>query len=205
MGGTSSLPHERHRMRSARWSRKPGPMVGAADADARSAHGSGEGQGTSIGGSRRRTTSSCARSSCRSTCPASASSVSASPTRISATTRRPGGGGTPSRTGTSLRAVVTGHGPASQARLDFRRVSFADTQWVREADPPEVESRLRHQPVAGHNHPRSSSQPGYGVPPPPGGRVVAEVAVGDAEPELRRCKARRSTELLAQLLVALSP
>jgi ring-1,2-phenylacetyl-CoA epoxidase subunit PaaA len=32
-----------------------------------------------------------------------------------------------------LRAVVTGHGPASQARLDFRRVSFADTQWVRDA------------------------------------------------------------------------
>jgi ring-1,2-phenylacetyl-CoA epoxidase subunit PaaA len=32
-----------------------------------------------------------------------------------------------------LRAVVTGHGPASQARLDFRRLSYADTQWVRDA------------------------------------------------------------------------
>jgi ring-1,2-phenylacetyl-CoA epoxidase subunit PaaA len=32
-----------------------------------------------------------------------------------------------------LKSVVTGHGPASQERLDFRRVSFADTQWVRDA------------------------------------------------------------------------
>ncbi len=32
-----------------------------------------------------------------------------------------------------LRSVVTGHGPASQARLDFRRLSYADTQWVRDA------------------------------------------------------------------------
>jgi ring-1,2-phenylacetyl-CoA epoxidase subunit PaaA len=31
-----------------------------------------------------------------------------------------------------LRAVVTGHGPASQARLDFRKLSYADTAWVRE-------------------------------------------------------------------------
>ena len=32
-----------------------------------------------------------------------------------------------------LKAVVTGHGPASQERLEFRRLSFADTQWVRDA------------------------------------------------------------------------
>jgi ring-1,2-phenylacetyl-CoA epoxidase subunit PaaA len=31
-----------------------------------------------------------------------------------------------------LRHVVTGHGPASQARLDFRRLSYAETAWVRE-------------------------------------------------------------------------
>jgi ring-1,2-phenylacetyl-CoA epoxidase subunit PaaA len=30
-----------------------------------------------------------------------------------------------------LRAVVTGHGPASQDRLGFRRVSWADQAWVR--------------------------------------------------------------------------
>jgi ring-1,2-phenylacetyl-CoA epoxidase subunit PaaA len=28
---------------------------------------------------------------------------------------------------------VTGHGPASQERIDFRRASFVDTQWVRDA------------------------------------------------------------------------
>jgi ring-1,2-phenylacetyl-CoA epoxidase subunit PaaA len=32
-----------------------------------------------------------------------------------------------------LKAVVTGHGPASQERLGFRRASFAETQWVRDA------------------------------------------------------------------------
>ena len=32
-----------------------------------------------------------------------------------------------------LKSVVTGHGPASQSRLEFRRVNFADTQWVRDA------------------------------------------------------------------------
>jgi ring-1,2-phenylacetyl-CoA epoxidase subunit PaaA len=32
-----------------------------------------------------------------------------------------------------LKAVVTGHGPASQARLGFRRDHYADTQWVRDA------------------------------------------------------------------------
>ena len=32
-----------------------------------------------------------------------------------------------------LKAVVTGHGPASEARLGFRRVNFAETQWVRDA------------------------------------------------------------------------
>ncbi|MEO6579183.1 MAG: Phenylacetic acid catabolic protein, partial [Candidatus Limnocylindria bacterium] len=32
-----------------------------------------------------------------------------------------------------LKSVVTGHGPASQERLNFRRVNFADTQWVRDA------------------------------------------------------------------------
>ena len=32
-----------------------------------------------------------------------------------------------------LKSVVTGHGPASQSRLEFRRASFADTQWVRDA------------------------------------------------------------------------
>ena len=32
-----------------------------------------------------------------------------------------------------LRSVVTGHGPASQSRLEFRRLSYADTQWVRDA------------------------------------------------------------------------
>jgi ring-1,2-phenylacetyl-CoA epoxidase subunit PaaA len=30
-----------------------------------------------------------------------------------------------------LRAVVTGHGPASQARLGFRRLSWAEHAWVR--------------------------------------------------------------------------
>jgi len=32
-----------------------------------------------------------------------------------------------------LKSVVTGHGPASQTRLGFRRDSYADTQWVRDA------------------------------------------------------------------------
>ena len=32
-----------------------------------------------------------------------------------------------------LKSVVTGHGPASQSRLEFRRISFAETQWVRDA------------------------------------------------------------------------
>jgi ring-1,2-phenylacetyl-CoA epoxidase subunit PaaA len=31
-----------------------------------------------------------------------------------------------------LRAVVTGHGPRSQARLEFRRLARAETAWVRE-------------------------------------------------------------------------
>lgn len=31
-----------------------------------------------------------------------------------------------------LRQVVTGHGPASQARLDFRRLTWAETAWVRD-------------------------------------------------------------------------
>jgi ring-1,2-phenylacetyl-CoA epoxidase subunit PaaA len=35
-----------------------------------------------------------------------------------------------------LKHVVTGHGPASQARLQFRRLSHADTQWVRDALMP---------------------------------------------------------------------
>ena len=32
-----------------------------------------------------------------------------------------------------LKSVVTGHGPASEARLGFRREHYADTQWVRDA------------------------------------------------------------------------
>jgi len=32
-----------------------------------------------------------------------------------------------------LKSVVTGHGPASQSRLGFRREHYADTQWVRDA------------------------------------------------------------------------
>jgi ring-1,2-phenylacetyl-CoA epoxidase subunit PaaA len=32
-----------------------------------------------------------------------------------------------------LRSVVTGHGPASEARLGFRRLSWADQAWVRES------------------------------------------------------------------------
>ena len=31
-----------------------------------------------------------------------------------------------------LRTVVTGHGPMSQERLEFRRVARADTAWVRD-------------------------------------------------------------------------
>ena len=31
------------------------------------------------------------------------------------------------------KAVVTGHGPASEARLGFRRENYAATQWVRDA------------------------------------------------------------------------
>jgi ring-1,2-phenylacetyl-CoA epoxidase subunit PaaA len=31
-----------------------------------------------------------------------------------------------------LKMVVTGHGPKSQARLDLRRMAYADTQWVRD-------------------------------------------------------------------------
>jgi ring-1,2-phenylacetyl-CoA epoxidase subunit PaaA len=30
-----------------------------------------------------------------------------------------------------LRSVVTGHGPKSQERLEFRRLNRADTAWVR--------------------------------------------------------------------------
>jgi ring-1,2-phenylacetyl-CoA epoxidase subunit PaaA len=32
-----------------------------------------------------------------------------------------------------LRSVVTGHGPKSQERLEFRRTSAEATQWVRDA------------------------------------------------------------------------
>jgi ring-1,2-phenylacetyl-CoA epoxidase subunit PaaA len=32
-----------------------------------------------------------------------------------------------------LKSVVTGHGPASQSRLEFRRLHHAETQWVRDA------------------------------------------------------------------------
>jgi ring-1,2-phenylacetyl-CoA epoxidase subunit PaaA len=32
-----------------------------------------------------------------------------------------------------LKSVVTGHGPASETRLQFRRDSHAETQWVRDA------------------------------------------------------------------------
>ena len=32
-----------------------------------------------------------------------------------------------------LRSVVTGHGPKSQERLEFRRTTRATTQWVRDA------------------------------------------------------------------------
>jgi ring-1,2-phenylacetyl-CoA epoxidase subunit PaaA len=32
-----------------------------------------------------------------------------------------------------LKSVVTGHGPASQSRLGFRRTNYAETQWVRDA------------------------------------------------------------------------
>jgi hypothetical protein len=28
--------------------------------------------------------------------------------------------------------VVTGHGPKSQERLDFRRLNYTETQWVRD-------------------------------------------------------------------------
>jgi ring-1,2-phenylacetyl-CoA epoxidase subunit PaaA len=31
-----------------------------------------------------------------------------------------------------LRTVVTNHGPASESRLEFRRVARADTAWVRD-------------------------------------------------------------------------
>jgi hypothetical protein len=31
-----------------------------------------------------------------------------------------------------LKAVVTGHGPRSAERLTLRRMSYADTAWVRE-------------------------------------------------------------------------
>jgi ring-1,2-phenylacetyl-CoA epoxidase subunit PaaA len=31
-----------------------------------------------------------------------------------------------------LYAVVTGHGPRSAERLEFRRLNYADTQWVRD-------------------------------------------------------------------------
>ena len=31
-----------------------------------------------------------------------------------------------------LRTVVTNHGPKSQERLDFRRLNWASTAWVRE-------------------------------------------------------------------------
>jgi ring-1,2-phenylacetyl-CoA epoxidase subunit PaaA len=39
-----------------------------------------------------------------------------------------------------LRSVVTGHGPASQERLEFRRMNWADQAWVRDA--------LRSRPTA---------------------------------------------------------
>jgi ring-1,2-phenylacetyl-CoA epoxidase subunit PaaA len=32
-----------------------------------------------------------------------------------------------------LRTVVTGHGPRSEARLEFRRIARAETAWVRDA------------------------------------------------------------------------
>ena len=34
-----------------------------------------------------------------------------------------------------LRTVVTGHGPKSQERLDFRRLNHEQTAWVRAGDP----------------------------------------------------------------------
>ena len=69
-------PHERHRCAARDGPGSARPMVGPADADARPAAPIRRRTRTSTGGSRRRTTSSCARSSCRSTCRASASSAS---------------------------------------------------------------------------------------------------------------------------------
>ena len=54
------------------------------------------------------------------------------PTRTCATTTRPASGAIPNPTGTSCASVVTGHGPKSQERLDFRRLNHAETAWVRE-------------------------------------------------------------------------
>ena len=71
-------------------------------------------------------------------------------------------GSTPSPTGTSCMAVVTGHGPASAERLAFRRLSRAEVDWVssrscsrrrRDARP-----RLRGLP-AGAQGPAASSTP----------------------------------------------
>ncbi len=80
------------------------PMVAAAHADARPAIVRARRIATCTGGSRRRRRRSCARSSWASTCPGSASSVSACPIRSSGSTRPAANGATRNRTGPSCAA-----------------------------------------------------------------------------------------------------
>jgi len=59
-----------------------------------------------------------------------------------------------------LKSVVTGHGPKSQERLEFRRLHYADTQWVRRIlagtdDPAREEANLNaRQPIGRLLQPR---------------------------------------------------
>ena len=85
------------------------------------------------GGSRARRTRTRARSSSTATCRRSASWVSSIPDPALAKDEETGVWRYTEPDWEKLRAVVTGHGPASQERLGFRRLSREDVAWVERA------------------------------------------------------------------------
>ena len=117
------------------------PLVGPADADARPARRPGEGQETSTGGSRRRATSSCARSSSRSTSRASGSSGLNDPGPCPAPRRDDGRWQYTEPDWAELKSVVTGtvprrsHASTSVARASRRRSGCATPSWDRSPPP----------------------------------------------------------------------
>ena len=121
-------------------------LVGAADADARPAHRSGQGPRPLLAhqGEDRRAAAPGVPVDVR----AAAVGDRPVPARSGAASRtRPRGEWRYTEPDwQELRTVVTGHGPKSQERLDFRRINHEQTAWVRAAillRPPSVRPRPR--------------------------------------------------------------